>query len=254
MRHGTQCGGQSLQGQCAMITPQLFNVTAQHMGAQDPALALNYADRVPPEMRTDWVRATAAGLARENPREAAVWVGTLGNDPDYGPAAVAVVEHLARIDVQAAATLLDTVAEGAETANAVQMIASAWAETDPWSAANWVGQVDDERVRNSALTNLIRDWSREDLRAAGSWIYSYPQGSGRDGLIKTAIGVGVNDGVLDGNLLSALSTDAAREQAAANAVQMMAMNGDLVTARRWLELYVRTRETRERLERTIDSL
>jgi hypothetical protein len=34
----------------------------------------------------------------------------------------------------------------------------------------------------------------------------------------------------------------------------MAMNGDLVTARRWLELYVRTRETRERLERTIDSL
>jgi hypothetical protein len=254
MRQGTQCGGQSMQGPCAMITPQLFNVAAQHMGAQDPSLALNYADRVPPEMRTDWVRATAAGLAREDPREAAVWVGRLGNDPDYGPAAVAVVEHLARIDVQAAASLLDTVPAGAGISGAVHAVASAWAGTDPWSAASWIVSVDDERVRTPALTNIIREWSQADLRAASSWLYSYPQGRERDALINTAIGVGVNGGELDGSLLSALSTDEAREQAAANAVQTIAMNGDLLTARRWLDLHVRTRATRERLERTLDAL
>ena len=71
---------------------------AIQLARTDPAAAVAYVDRVPPELRATWLSSVADGYAQNDARAAASWVAQHRGEPGYDAAVAAIAGRAAPAD------------------------------------------------------------------------------------------------------------------------------------------------------------
>lgn len=235
------------------VPTELFTSTAAAVGRRNADLAVAYANRVPPDLRDDWLASTAQSYARANPQAAAAWVGTLRGDAEYARAASTVAMHLAAVDAPAAARLLETAGfEPGGVRGALRTVANEWARKDPAAAAQWSTRLP-EAARDEALSGVVDRWLQDDFATARSWVTRSARGASRDRLLAMTMNAAAAQGTVDGALLSEFDSEIARSLALRGAIAVVAQR-DEWAARDALNRYVTDTALRAELDQMLDSV
>jgi hypothetical protein len=211
----------------------------QSLGAQDPAAAVRYTDRIPEELRGDWISMVAEGYARVNPEDALAWIARFQGQPGYEAGVAAIAQHSAQFDARSAARLLDSLPGSVPASTgAAAAVANRWAHQDPNAAAQWALGVRGLPARTAAVSGVAAEWAARDSVRARAWVMSLPSGTLRDSALGSMIASAARDGTLDEGLLDAFNADIARQQALLRASyalaqrdpeQTRALIGDYIT-------------------------
>lgn len=225
---------------------------AIQLGRTDPAAAIAYVDRVPPELRATWLSAVADGYAQNDGRAAAGWIAQHRGEPGYDAALVAVAGRTASTDPTAAARLFDSVnvAEAPDAPQAAQRIAAAWARQDHRAAAGWVSSIADDAARTAAISAVAGQWATADAIGARGWALGLPTGAARDTALTQVLG-STTTSAIDHALLDAFSSPEARQRAVTDAVRMIAAR-DVAAARQLADQYLTDAGARQSAERFIE--
>tara|TARA_X000000950_G_scaffold193889_1_gene233706 strand:- start:490 stop:1830 length:1341 start_codon:yes stop_codon:yes gene_type:complete len=85
-----------------------------------------------------------------------------------------LVDEWAEFDPKAAAAYVATLGENADPSIKSALV-SEWAESDPAAAAAWLSNLDvDDPTIARASSSIIREWTRYDLAASADWLNSLP--------------------------------------------------------------------------------
>ena len=186
---------------------------AGSLASANPELAMQAADRIPPDMRDTWIRMVARELGRGNVDTALQWISRYQGQPVYADAFGAVLEAVAlRGEVRDPASLAQLLGQqSAEVrANSVAVVANAWAEQDPAAAADWIERVElteaTEQRRQPAYSNVAARWAEQDAAAAEDWVLGLAEGEARDSALGSLLVVTSATGRVNTRLLEAFSS------------------------------------------------
>lgn len=221
------------------------------LARKDPAAAIAYLDRMPGDLRPNWLSAVAEGYAQNDARAAAEWISRYRGERGYDAAVAAVASRAARQDPVAAARLLDSidVREVPDAAASARTIAQSWARQDAAAAAMWARTLPSDAAAG-ALSAVAGQWAARDAGAARNWVTSLPPGEARDAALAQIVGATAGTAQADSTLFDAFSSAAARERAISDAARIVALR-DSAVARELVDRYVTDPELRRSAERYI---
>jgi hypothetical protein len=192
---------------------------AQQLARQSPRAAAQYADRVIPAFRDDWITAVAGGYAQADPGGAQAWLQQYRGQPVFEAAVAAMVRNSAGMDPAGAAGMLQTLNPSSEAVTELAaIVASAWAGQDWVAAQNWTAALPAGQGRDNALSGMLR--MRQD--------------------------------VPDPSFMALFSSDQQRQQAVSSVILQVAQF-DVSRARDLLRQYVDDPRERQQLEQTIEN-
>jgi hypothetical protein len=165
--------------------------SAAHYLRDHPALAARYLDRVPPQVRSQWVRITAQAYALTDPEAALNWIERFRDSREYRSAQNEVLTTIATYDGAWATSLIDSRALWSQRPMVTRVI-DGWFYYDPDAASAWAAGIPEPFSRQAALTFVGNSWARLDPDSVKQFVASLPADT-------------VRDGVLDGMLSSASS-------------------------------------------------
>lgn len=230
-------------GRLERLAPADLSALAQQAAVSAPEVAMRTAERLPPEHRATWVASVADALARSSPERARAFLAEQRDEPGYEQGVVAVVRRLAPVDPPAAAALLATVEPSPQMQSAALSVAAAWGRENPTAAADWAVELGQPRPIGAVATA----WAREDSRAAERWALGLQSAGMRDAGIMGVLSAAAESGELDPALLSALSSDKARQQGAGRLILQIART-DQARARVLLDTYLSDPALRRQIE------
>ena len=236
------------------IPPGSFMQVAQRFGQMNPAAAAAYTGRIPNAARSAWISSVAQGYAQMDPQGAVSWIAQFQGEPGYASAVAAIAQQSAQYDAPAAARLLGTIdASAPESLSAAVNVAAQWAQTDPRTAAEWVLDLPTTEARSGAIDGVMRQWTGIDTHGARAWALSLPQGAIKDAALVPVIASVVADtGVPEQTLLSAFSTENARQQGLSRAVFGLARRNP-AAARQFIADYITDPQWRQQAEQMLDA-
>jgi hypothetical protein len=222
-----------------------------NLARTDPAAAIGYLDRVPRELRDDWLSAVAEGYARNDARAAASWIAQYRGERGYEASVAAVAASTAEQDPLAAARLLDSIdlSQAPDAPRSARAIAASWARLDAAAAASWARGLSGDAAAG-AVTAVAEQWAARDAPAARNWALSLVPGAERDAALVQIVGATAGTGAADPALLDAFSSAAAQQRGVSEAVRMVAAR-DTDAARQLADWYVTDPALREAAERMI---
>jgi hypothetical protein len=232
-----------------VLPPEIYRRTANRL-ARNPDLAARYLDRLPADMRSDWIEIVAGGYAAMDPQAAVRWVERYRDDPAYEASIAAIAKHVVQFDGAAAARLMDSIPL-ANRSNDVQSLAMTWASSSPGSAAQWVETIADQQVRETASRGIALVWANAEPAAAAQWILGFPSGPARDDLLEAATALLFRtDAPLASRLLNAFASDPVRQRTVVTAATRI-FREDEAAARRLVAEHVTNPDLLESFERTL---
>jgi hypothetical protein len=225
---------------------------AIQLARADPAAAIAYVDRVPPELRATWISSVADGYAQNDARAAAGWIAQHRGEAGYDAALAAIAGRTAPRDPAAAARLFDSLnpAEAPDASQTAQRIAAAWARQDQAAAAAWATAIADDGARAAAIGTVAGQWAAQDAGGARGWALGLPPGAARDTALMQVLGT-TTTGAIDYALLDGFSNAEARQRAVSDAVRMIAPR-DAAAARQLADRYLTDPGARQAAERFIE--
>jgi hypothetical protein len=183
-------------------------------GREYPELAIAVVDRVPPDIRDDWIAGIAGGIAANDIDRAIAFLEQHRGEPGYDQGLASVADSMTSTDPIAAARFVDRTG-----ARAAGRVGWAWAQQDPVAASDWVASLEDPEQRRDGISNLAANWSRTDPNAAITWLLDLPDDPARDWGIQTALQMSVlATGSLDRNILDEIGDEQMRTRAAVNSI------------------------------------
>ena len=230
-----------------------FQSIARQIAENDPQLAAEFTSRIPIAARAGWIQQVASGFAKSDPVSAMNWVSQYQGEPGYDAALAAIAQQSAQQDPVAAARNIEHFPDASHAAIVAGTASREWAKRDPHSAALWAANIANEQVRNIAVTNVAWQWASEDANGAAQWALSLPAGPTRDTALTSAVAGLAAQGVPDEKLLSAFSTDMARQQAVVSASYRLA-RVDRAAADRLIKKYVSDPTLRSQVEQNLASM
>jgi hypothetical protein len=230
-----------------MLPAELFNRAANRLG-QYPELATSYVDRVPADLRSDWIESIAGGYASIDPDGAVEWVEQFRADPAYARSVRAIAQRIVQFDGAAAARLMDSISTSRDPRD-VQQLATAWAANEPLAAIQWVEGIGEQQLRESVLSGIAQVWARYDVSAAEQWARSLQSGPVRDRVLNTlVVQLFEADRVRATRLLDSFSTEMARQSTVLQ-IATRFVREDEAAARRLVDQYVTDQALRDQFER-----
>jgi len=238
-------------------SPNVFMELGQQLAARDPRNAIAQSGQIPAAARESWINGVAQGYAQNDPQGAIDWLAQFRAEPWYDRAATAVAMSVAQRDGATAARLIDDLGPertGMQAQQLANTVATNWANHDPAAAADWAMDRRTEPERTTAVRNVVGIWSNQDPVAARQWTLRLPQGASRDGALTAVLTTTAfrRSGGLDTSVLSAFSSDSARQQAVLQVVQGLAYR-DPVGARGVVDTYLTDPSSRAQGERMLDA-
>jgi hypothetical protein len=237
--------------------PNTFMQVGQHVAMRDPRAAVAYTAQVPSAAREPWIRGVAQGYAQNDPQGAIDWLGQFRGEQWYDRAATTVAMHVAQRDGAAAARIfegLDPARIGPEGEQLANVIASNWANHDPAAAAEWAIERSSELGRAMAVQSVLGVWTHQDADGARQWTLQLPQGALRDRALTMLLTAAAQDAssALDGRVLNAFGSEAARQQAVLQVVQTLAY-ADATRARTIADTHLTEPAFRAQADRMIEA-
>ena len=233
------------------VASNAIPLAGSSLARADAAAAIAYLDRVPAELRAEWLSAVADGYAQNDARAAASWIAQYRGERGYHAGAAAVAARLARQDPAAAARLFASIdaAEAPDAPASARTIAASWARHDPIAAASWARELPASTAAG-ALSVVASQWAARDAPAARSWVTSLPPNEARDAALVQIVGATAGTAAADPYLLDAFSSPAAQQRGIGEAARIVATR-DSDLARELVERYVTDPELRRSAERFI---
>jgi uncharacterized protein (DUF2267 family) len=163
----------------AAVDPALAGTLARMISDRDAAEAAALTDRLPPELRGNWLQEVAARYASQDPDAASDWVVQFQGEPGYEAMLGRVLQQAAMVNPESAArTLQFAPAELQQSAAA--RIAAAWAGRNLAQAGQWAASLGNASARSAAVGQVANTWAYRDPRAAQRWAAGLPRGDVRD--------------------------------------------------------------------------
>jgi hypothetical protein len=236
------------------VPKEAISQAGLNLARTDPPAAIGYLDRVPPEMRANWLSAVADGYAQTDPRAASRWIAQYRGERGYDAAVAAVAARTARQDPAAAAQLLGSIdaSQAPDAAGSARTIAMSWARQDAAAAAGWARGLSGEAAAG-AVSAVASQWAASDAPAARNWVMSLPPNAARDAALVQLVGATAGTAMADPALLDAFSSPAARAQGIAEAVSFVAAR-DTEVALRLVDEHITEPRLRERARRSIETM
>ncbi len=232
--------------------PDLAGNIARALATRNAEAAAGLLDRMPPELRSAWIRDVAAPFAAQNPTAAADWIAQFAGEAGYEQVLARVVQQTANSDPVGSSRLLPTLPEQVRQP-VVQVIANSWAQQDLAAAANWAIGLDNEREQAMAVSQVGGAWANRDPAAAQRWAAGLPRGATRDQALVgvfSRLGRDAYVSTIDWQLLSAFESDAARGQAVRQVVSMVGSR-DPAEARSLIDRWITDPSMREQAEQAL---
>jgi hypothetical protein len=225
---------------------------ALHLARVDPAAAIAYVDRVPPDLRATWLSAMADGYAQNDARAAASWVAQHRGEPGYDAALGAIAARTATSDPAAAARLFDSInpTEAPDSSQTAARITQEWARRDHRAAAGWAATIADDNVRAAAVGTAAAQWAARDAPGARGWVLGMATSATRDAAVTQLLGA-TTASTIDHVLVDAYSNAQARQRGVSDAVRMIALR-DTAAARQLADQYLTEPGARQAAERFIE--
>lgn len=151
------------------------------LASRDPDSAAELVDRVPDEVRAEWIASVAAAFAEYDPERGVQWVRGYQDEPEYPRILAQLTSNLAASSPEAALELVDRTLDGAERDDALVGMMHMVASQSPETAVRWLDRIADDAHRANATQRVVGIWARYDMAAARKWVLSMPSGSSRDG-------------------------------------------------------------------------
>jgi hypothetical protein len=194
------------------VNAGVLGTAAQSFARSDPVAAASFLDRIPAEYRSAWIAQVAMPYALNDPAAALAWVAQFQGQVVYDDALRGVIAGSARVDPRRAAELLSQASDVVQLGSARQ-VAQLWAATEPRAAAVWAADLPDDRIRASAVAPVVNVWAEHDPSAARNWTLDLEQGETRDEALNALLSRTAATGDFDRSLLTAYSSDPARQEA-----------------------------------------
>jgi hypothetical protein len=149
------------------------------MASSDPTSAIDYVMKMEAgEERTKMLDEVASQYGRQDPKEALTWAASLKGE-EQQLAQRKVLESWSRSSPTEAAAHVDAMDADARAAN-VRTVADSWSWTDAAAAGNWVISQPPGAETNDATRKVVENWMRADSVKASSWVSELPKGDTRD--------------------------------------------------------------------------
>lgn len=227
-----------------------FRQVSQYLGHTDPELAARQTSKVPPAHREVWIQSVADGYAQIDPAAALNWISQYQGEPAYEAGLAAIVQQSAQQDPRTAARMFGTIGDSPHAANAASAVADRWARSDPRAAAAWAEGIEQDQARVSAVSRIAQRWAGSDPQAAKRWVLELRSDSERDVALASLIQAIASKETPDGTLLTAFSSDTARNQALTSVVYRVAKR-DPNAARRLIDEHISDEHTRRQAEQSL---
>ncbi len=235
-----------LDNRSALPSMTLDNLAAT-FAQSNPQQAARFIDRVPADMRSNWMTRVAEGLAHEDPGAAQTWLEQFRGEPGYGDAAATVMLYRGRDDPDQLISALNDLEDPQLASQAAGLAADTLASREPAAAAAWAAQLDDESTRIEAVGQVARQWAESDAGAARSWILGLGGGLARDAAITHYLTAQASEAAL----LSAYSSDTARQIGIQEALYGISRR-DPEAARQLIDDYITDPTLRARAEQVLN--
>ena len=224
-----------------------------NLARTNPDAAIGYLDRVPNELRANWISAVAEGYAQKDARAAANWVTQHRGEPGYDAAVAAIAARTAAQDPVAAARLFDSVdiAQAPDAPGSARAIGATWARRDAPAAAAWARGLADPDAAAGAVSAVASQWAARDAVAARNWAMGLPRDAARDAALVQVIGATAGTAAADAALIDGFSNVEAQQRGLNEAVRIIAAR-DVDVARQLADRYITDAGTRQAAERFIE--
>jgi hypothetical protein len=171
----------------AAASRQAWSNTGAFMAYRDPDGAVELLDRVPQEVRSQWIGMIGTVYAQNDPAKAVQWVRKFEDEPGYTMIVQQVVMNAAGMDPDAALDYIGRLAQGKQREQILAEFMPMIAHQQPETAARMLDDLTDADLRAQAVTNVAVAWAQSDLPAARKWVMSMTSGSVRDQALSTII-------------------------------------------------------------------
>jgi hypothetical protein len=224
-----------------------------NLARTNPTAAVGYLERIPNELRANWISAVAEGYAQQDARAAANWVTQHRGEAGYDAAVAAVAARTAQQDPVGAARLFDSVdvTQAPDAPGSARTIAATWARQDPQAAAAWAHSLAHDDTAVGAISAVANQWVSRDAAAARNWAMSLPRDAARDAALVQVLGATAGTPGADAVLVDAFSSSAAQQRGLNEAVRIIAAR-DADVARQLADQYITDPGTRQAAERFIE--
>ena len=202
-------------------------------------LTERYLDRIPPDVRPEWLTTMARAYANRSPEAALDWIERFRNFDEYATAQSEVILSIANMDGASAAALIESRALWADYRNLVTPVVSRWSRYDPDAVSAWAAGIPEPAARQDALISLGNLWVSRDPVGAQRFVAGLPTSPERDRVLDRMLRSALNrdNWTLIDNLIAFYSSNGAREQGVAEFSTRIA-RGYEAEARRLMDRYV----------------
>lgn len=197
------------------VDPVLAVNIGSRIAARDAAAAAAYVDRIPQDLRGDWLRAVASEYGRQDPAGAASWLARSQGEPGFEDLLGRAATQAAQSDPEVAAQMLGLAQPGAIDANVAAQIAAGWSRSNLAGAADWAASLEAADSRSIAISRVASNWASRDPAAAQRWAAGLAEGPARDEALAgvlNRLARGGFDTAIDPRALDGFSSDSLRNR------------------------------------------
>jgi hypothetical protein len=133
---------------------QMFGMIAQNFASRDAAAAVAQVERLPAELRDDWIASIIVPYVRSSPRAALEWLTRYRGQPIYEQTLRQIAARGADRDPRTLAQLVSQASAGTQL-EAASAVAAALSTLDEAEAARWAQGLSDARARQQAILTLV---------------------------------------------------------------------------------------------------
>jgi hypothetical protein len=133
---------------------RIFGTIAQNFASRDAAAAVAQVERLPAELRDDWIAAIMIPYVRSSPRAALEWLTRYRGQPIYEQTLRQIAVRSADRDPRTLAQLVSQASADTQL-DAAPAVASALSSLDEAEAARWAQSLSDARARQQAILTLV---------------------------------------------------------------------------------------------------
>jgi hypothetical protein len=151
-----------------------------YLAYRDPDAAVELLDRVPREVRNQWIATIAGAYAQTDPAKATQWVRKFENEPGYEVIVQQLAMSAAGMDPDAALDFVGRLAEGKRREQVLAGLLPMIAQEQPESAVRLLDDLTDVNLRTQVVGSVAATWAQVDLPAARKWVMAMQAGSVRD--------------------------------------------------------------------------
>jgi hypothetical protein len=151
---------------------RMLGVIAQNFASRDASAAVAQVDRLPADLRDDWISAIMIPYLRSDPRAALDWLARYRGQAVYEPTLRQIAMVAADRDPRALAQLVSQASAGLQL-DAAPAVASALSTLDEAEAARWAESLSDARARQQAILTLVPTLARRNSAQAQRLVEAY---------------------------------------------------------------------------------